>query len=56
MIQSGDDTLHFAVSFTRLTVDAKPLGSFESLYIITKKDRHWGVQARSSFADRPSGS
>ena len=28
----------------------REIGKFPSLYIVTLKDGHWGVQARSSFA------
>ena len=35
---------------TRYTDTGQRIASFESLYIITLKDDHWGVQARSSFA------
>ena len=26
------------------------LGTFETIYIVTRQDGRWGVQARSSFA------
>ncbi len=49
-IQSGADKVHFAVTFVRYASNGKEFGKFPSLYIVTLKDRHWGVQARSSFA------
>ena len=50
VIQSGPDKVHFAVSFVRYDTSNKEIGRFPSLYIVTLKDGHWGVQARSSFA------
>ena len=48
--QSGPDKVHFVVTFVRYDENNKEIGRFPSLYIITLKDGHWGVQARSSFA------
>ena len=50
LVQRSDNKLHFLVQFTRYTDTGQRIASFESLYIITLKDDHWGVQARSSFA------
>jgi hypothetical protein len=50
VIQSGPDKVHFAVTFVRYDANNKEIGKFPSLYIVTLKDAHWGVQARSSFA------
>jgi len=50
VIQSGPDKVHFAVIFVRYDASNKEIGRFPSLYIVTLKDGHWGVQARSSFA------
>ena len=30
--------------------DGSLLGQFETIYIVTRQDGHWGIQARSSFA------
>ena len=48
--QSGPDKVHFTVTFVRYDENDKEIGKFPSLYIVTLKDGHWGVQARSSFA------
>jgi hypothetical protein len=48
--QSGPDKVHFVVTFVRYDENNKEIGRFPSLYIVTLKDGHWGVQARSSFA------
>jgi len=50
LVQTSDDKLHFLVQFTRYNDAGKPTASYESLYILTKRNNHWGVQARSSFA------
>ena len=50
VIQSGPDKVHIAVVFVRYDASGKVIGKFPSLYIVTLKDGHWGVQARSSFA------
>jgi len=49
-IQSGPDKVHFAVVFVRYDSNDKEIGRFPSLYVVTLKNGHWGVQARSSFA------
>lgn len=50
IIQSGPDKVHIAVTFVRYDANNKKIGKFPSLYIVTLKNGHWGVQARSSFA------
>jgi hypothetical protein len=50
VIQSGPDKVHFSVVFVRYDAAGKEIGKFPSLYIVTFKDGHWGIQARSSFA------
>jgi hypothetical protein len=49
-IQSGPDKVHLAVTFVRYNENNKEIGKFPSLYVVTLKNGHWGVQARSSFA------
>lgn len=50
LVQSGPDKTHFAVVFTRYREDGSVLAKYESLYVVTRVDGHWGVQARSSYA------
>lgn len=50
VIQSGPDKVHFAVEFIRYDASGKEIGRFPSLYIVTLKNGHWGIQGRSSFA------
>ncbi|MEF9897614.1 MAG: hypothetical protein RR736_01405 [Pseudomonas sp.] len=58
VVQSGSDgqgnanKYHVALSFTRLDKAGKPISghTFDSFYIITNVDGHWGAQFRSSMA------
>ena len=50
LAQQGDDKLHFTLQFTRYGDNDRKIASFESLYILTRQNGHWGVQARSSYA------
>lgn len=42
--------VHIATVFQRFNGDNQVLGTYESLYIVTQVDGHWGTQARSSLA------
>lgn len=50
VIHAGPDKVHFATTFTRYDKDGNTIASYDSLYIVTKQDGHWGTLARSSFA------
>ena len=49
-IHVGSDKVHFAVEFSRWRADGTELSRHKSIYVVTRQDDHWGVQARSSFA------
>ena len=49
-IHAGPDKVHLKVKFSRFRADGSRLGEFETIYIVTRQDGHWGIQARSSFA------
>ena len=49
-IDAGPDKVHFRVQFTRYRADGSAIGSYRSLYIVTRQDGRWGIQARSSWA------
>ena len=49
-IDAGPDKVHFRVQFTRFRDDGSAIGSYKSLYIVTRKDGRWGIEARSSWA------
>jgi len=50
VINSSDDKVHFDTRFTRYREDGSKIGVYDSIYVVTRQDGHWGVQARSSFA------
>ncbi len=50
IIHSSPDKVHVDTKFTRCRADGSVIGSFDSLYILTKEDGRWGVKMRSSFA------
>ena len=50
IIHATPDKIHVDTKFTRYRADNSVLGSYESLYILTKEDGRWGVKMRSSFA------
>ncbi len=49
LVQFNPTKAHFAVSYTRFRSDDSVIGVYESLYVLTRVDGHWGIQARSSF-------
>jgi len=49
-VHTSADKVHVDTKFTRCRADGSVIGSFESLYIVTKEDGRWGVKMRSSFA------
>lgn len=50
MIQGDENKVHLDVQFTRYREDGSVLGTYKSLWIVSKMDGKWGVQARSSYA------
>ena len=50
VIHASDDKVHFAIEFSRYKEDGTKYVTHKSLWIVTRKDDHWGVIARSSFA------
>ncbi len=50
VIHAGPDKVHFDTRFTRYRADGSVIGGFDSIYVITCEDGHWGVKARSSYA------
>lgn len=50
IVHSSPDKVHVDTKFTRCRADGSVIGSFQSLYIVTKEDGRWGVKMRSSFA------
>jgi hypothetical protein len=50
VIVAGPEKVHFDVQFTRYRADNSAIGSFRSLYIVTKREGCWAIAVRSSFA------
>ena len=50
VIHAGKDKVHFDVCFSRFREDGTPYATHQAVWIVTRVDGHWGIQARSSFA------
>jgi len=50
VILVSKNKVHISTIFERYDENNNPLKKYQSLYIVTNKDGHWGVQARSSLA------
>lgn len=50
VIHAGADKVHIDTRFNRYRKDGSLISGFDSIYIVTKVNGHWGVQGRSSFA------
>lgn len=50
IIHESADKVHVDTKFSRYRADGSKIGSYESLYIVTKENGKWGVKMRSSFA------
>ena len=50
VIHAGADKVHIDTRFTRYRKDGSVIGGFDSMYVVTNQDGHWGVKIRSSYA------
>jgi hypothetical protein len=50
VVAASHNKVHIQTQFVRYRADKSVLTSFESLYVVTKENGHWGVRIRSSFA------
>ncbi len=50
VIHAGPDKVHLDTRFGRYRADGSLIGGFDSVYVVTREDGHWGVKARSSYA------
>ena len=50
VIHAGADKVHIDTRFVRFRAGGSVIGAFDSIYVITCEDGHWGVKIRSSFA------
>ena len=51
VIQASDSKVHVDTRFSRYRADGSLIGTYESLYIVTKENNRWGVKFRSSYAE-----
>ena len=49
-IQVSENAVNVALVFSRYDADDRKLSTFNTLYLVTLDDGHWGIRARSSFA------
>jgi hypothetical protein len=50
IVHAGPNKVHIDTAFGRYRADDTLIGSFDSIYVVTLEDGHWGVKIRSSFA------
>ncbi|MBT3533472.1 MAG: hypothetical protein HN478_06315, partial [Rhodospirillaceae bacterium] len=48
-IQSGPDKVHLRLEIDRCHEDDTVYNKFDTLWIATRQDGHWGIQFRSSY-------
>ena len=49
IIHDSDDKVHIAITNDRCQADGKVYNSFDTFWIATCVDGHWGIQFRSSY-------
>jgi hypothetical protein len=47
MKQSSEDKVHFEVQYSRRKADSVRYATYQSLWIVTRKEGRWGIQCRS---------
>lgn len=50
LIAASPDKVHLDVQFTRYRADGSAIGSYRSIWVVTRVDGRWAAQLRSSFA------
>lgn len=50
VIHAGPEKVHIDTLFGRFRADDTLIGHFDSIYIVTLENDHWGIKLRSSFA------
>ena len=48
-VHIGDDKVHLALRIDRCHADGRVYNSFDTLWVATLQDGHWGIQFRSSY-------
>ena len=49
VIHQGTDKIHLSITNDRYDADGKVYNSFDTMWVATLQDEHWGIQFRSSF-------
>ena len=49
VVHEGADKVHLALSYDRCHADGSVYNRFDTLWIATLQDAHWGIQFRSSY-------
>ncbi len=49
VVHEGDDKVHLAITYDRCHADGSVYNTFDTLWIATLQDAHWGIQFRSSY-------
>ena len=49
VIQEGEDKVHVAMRILRCKADGTTYLTFDTLWIVTRNNDHWGIQFRSSY-------
>tara|TARA_B110000438_G_scaffold39372_1_gene39247 strand:- start:202 stop:645 length:444 start_codon:yes stop_codon:yes gene_type:complete len=50
VVLASTKKIHIATTFSRFDQNNEVIGTYQSLYVVTMIDGHWGIQARSSLA------
>ncbi|MBW2423212.1 MAG: hypothetical protein JRG86_03140 [Deltaproteobacteria bacterium] len=50
IVQGDDEKVHVLTAFVRLREDGSEIARYDSLYVLTLEQGHWGIKGRSSFA------
>ena len=50
VVLASTKKIHIATTFSRFDQNNQVIGTYQSLYVVTMIDGHWGIQARSSLA------
>ena len=50
VIHEGPDKVHFDMRFSRFLDDGSRYATHRAVWVVTRLEGHWGIQARSSFA------
>jgi hypothetical protein len=49
VVHEDEDKVHLSIRYDRCRADGSVYNSFDTLWIATLQDAHWGIQFRSSY-------